>query len=59
LTTRFCEIRFPKPAPDKAFGGIKIKKITPDPPGTQERLFRRMLSDLYFDGEIHTKNRTA
>jgi hypothetical protein len=27
LKTRFCKIRFAKPAPSKAFGGIEIKKI--------------------------------
>jgi hypothetical protein len=30
LTTRFCEIRCPKPAPDKAFGGIERKKYLPE-----------------------------
>jgi hypothetical protein len=54
LKTRFCEIRLPKPAPVKAFGGIKIKKITRYPPQTPKRSNRKMPAKLYFGAEIHT-----
>jgi hypothetical protein len=59
LTTRFCEIRFAKPAPDKAFGGIEAKKINRDPPGKPKRSHGKTRTELYFRGEIHTPNRLS
>jgi hypothetical protein len=59
LKTGFCEIRFPRPAPVKAFGVIRIKKITQDPPERPEALDVRCPTKLYFLEEIHTQNYPA
>jgi hypothetical protein len=55
LTTGFCEIRFPKPAPDKASGGIEIEKFIRDPPRRPNGSNCKSPSELYFDGEIHNE----
>jgi hypothetical protein len=55
LTTRFCEIRFPEPAPVKAFGGIEIKKNLAISASNPKRFCPGMLSEIYFGGEIHTQ----
>jgi len=54
LTTRFCKIRLAKPAPDKAFGGIKIKKYLLKSAPDAKTLLCKMPTELYFGGEIHT-----
>jgi hypothetical protein len=56
LKTIFCEIRFPRSAPSKAFRRLEFKKITPDAPQTSKRHHGEMLAQLYFGAEIHIRS---
>jgi hypothetical protein len=49
LKARFWKIRFAKAAPGKAFGGLEIKNISPDPPHTPKHSHAKTPAELYFD----------
>jgi hypothetical protein len=56
LKTGFCEIRFPKPAPVKASGGITIKQTREILPRKPETLLLQPVAKVYFHGDIHTND---
>jgi len=55
LTTRFCEVRFPKPAPDKASGGIDVKKYPSEIARKAHRPASRDAQQTLFGGEFHNE----